>query len=122
MVEESWIDKNGRKSSLTKIDLSPKRRRGSYQSNASRNGTLSSNKSLIVPEEIFKKYRDFKAPSLKVSEYKETSLRIINTISMVKDVKQFNPIPPEQQIDFKFKKKGFDKLLLFDLDETLIHS
>ena len=25
------------------------------------------------------------------------------------------------KIDFKFKKKGFKKLLLFDLDETLIH-
>jgi hypothetical protein len=25
-------------------------------------------------------------------------------------------------VDFKFKKPGFDKLIIFDLDETLIHS
>ena len=31
-------------------------------------------------------------------------------------------IPEEKKIDFKFKKKGFDKLLIFDLDETLIHT
>lgn len=31
-------------------------------------------------------------------------------------------IPEEKKIDFKFKKTGFDKLLIFDLDETLIHT
>lgn len=31
-------------------------------------------------------------------------------------------IPEEKKIDFKFKKPGFDKLLIFDLDETLIHT
>ena len=28
---------------------------------------------------------------------------------------------PDQKINFQFKKEGFKKLLLFDLDETLIH-
>jgi predicted HAD superfamily phosphohydrolase YqeG len=27
----------------------------------------------------------------------------------------------DQKIDFRFVKHGFKKLLLFDLDETLIH-
>ena len=26
-----------------------------------------------------------------------------------------------EKIDFRFKKAGFNKLLIFDLDETLIH-
>ena len=30
-------------------------------------------------------------------------------------------MPKEKEIDFKFTRKGMDKLLLFDLDETLIH-
>lgn len=28
----------------------------------------------------------------------------------------------DQVIEFKFKKPGFTKLLIFDLDQTLIHS
>lgn len=31
-------------------------------------------------------------------------------------------IPEEKKINFKFVKKGYDKLLIFDLDETLIHT
>ena len=31
-------------------------------------------------------------------------------------------MPEDKKIDFKFKKKGFTKLLLLDLDETLIHT
>jgi hypothetical protein len=34
---------------------------------------------------------------------------------------RYELIPEEVKIKFKFKKKGFTKLLLFDLDETLIH-
>jgi Dullard-like phosphatase family protein len=33
----------------------------------------------------------------------------------------YQPLREEQKIKFKFKKPGFKKLLLFDLDETLIH-
>ena len=31
-------------------------------------------------------------------------------------------MPEAYKIDFKFKKRGFKRLLIFDLDETLIHS
>lgn len=45
---------------------------------------------------------------------------------MVKEIteKQKNKIErmkDEEKVKLKFKKKGFKKLLLFDLDETLIH-
>ena len=43
---------------------------------------------------------------------------------MVKDLmtkNMYTPLKDQQKIDFKFKKKGFKKLLIFDLDETLIH-
>jgi len=45
---------------------------------------------------------------------------------MIKDIfsnqkKEFEPLTDDQKIKFKFKKKGYKKLLLFDLDETLIH-
>lgn len=45
---------------------------------------------------------------------------------MIKDIianqtSPIEPLPEDQKIKFKFKKKGFNKLLLFDLDETLIH-
>jgi predicted HAD superfamily phosphohydrolase YqeG len=33
----------------------------------------------------------------------------------------FQEFPEEERIDFKFKKPGFKKLLILDLDETLIH-
>ena len=51
-------------------------------------------------------------------------------IYMIKDIthakdnkqpKQFNILQQEQRINFKFTKPGFKRLLIFDLDETLIH-
>lgn len=46
-------------------------------------------------------------------------------IRLIKHLMQDNegcePLRPDQKINFKFKKEGFKKLLLFDLDETLIH-
>ena len=33
----------------------------------------------------------------------------------------YQEIPEAQKIKFKFKKAGFKHLVLFDLDETLIH-
>jgi hypothetical protein len=44
----------------------------------------------------------------------------INKIKEMMSTEYFE-IPEEKIIDFKFKKKGFKRLLLFDLDETLIH-
>lgn len=60
--------------------------------------------------------------SLVVSAYKEMTLRIFHSINFIKQLKEFPPIPESQKVDFKFKKPGFDKLLIFDLDETLIHT
>lgn len=33
----------------------------------------------------------------------------------------YNELPEDQKIMFQFKKPGFDKFVIFDLDETLIH-
>ena len=59
---------------------------------------------------------------MKVSVYKDISIQIIQAINIIQQIKQFPAIQPEEQIEFKFKKSGFNKLLIFDLDETLIHS
>ena len=44
---------------------------------------------------------------------------------MIKDLieheRQYTPLQEHQKLDFKFTKPGFKKLLIFDLDETLIH-
>jgi TFIIF-interacting CTD phosphatase-like protein len=50
------------------------------------------------------------------------TLRIFHSINFIKQLSQFPVIPESKKIDFKFKKEGFNKLLIFDLDETLIHS
>jgi hypothetical protein len=33
----------------------------------------------------------------------------------------YDPMEDDNKLGFKFKKPGHNKLLLFDLDETLIH-
>mgnify|MGYP001117285906 CR=1 FL=1 len=35
--------------------------------------------------------------------------------------RDYEELPEFKKFDFKFKKQGFKKLLIFDLDETLIH-
>lgn len=60
--------------------------------------------------------------ALKVSVYKEMTLRIFHSINFIKQIPAFPPISEERKIDFAFKKPGFTKLLIFDLDETLIHT
>ena len=34
----------------------------------------------------------------------------------------YEPLPEDLKIEFEFKKPFFSKLIIFDLDETLIHS
>jgi len=34
---------------------------------------------------------------------------------------EYQEFPEDQKMPFTFKKKGFNKLVIFDLDETLIH-
>lgn len=34
---------------------------------------------------------------------------------------EYHEIPHSQKINFRFKKPGYKRLVLFDLDETLIH-
>ena len=50
------------------------------------------------------------------------TLRIYHSINCIKQLDVFPEIKEEDKIEFKFKKKGFNKLLIFDLDETLVHS
>ena len=57
-----------------------------------------------------------------VSAYKEMTLRIFHSINFIKQLEEFPEIPEDKKIDFKFTKPGYDKLLIFDLDETLIHT
>jgi hypothetical protein len=49
------------------------------------------------------------------------TLNIFHSINIIKQIKHKPIIPLDSQIDFKFKKPGFKKLIIFDLDETLIH-
>ena len=57
-----------------------------------------------------------------LSNYKELTLRIFHTVNFIKNLGELPAIPEEKKIDFRFTKRGFDKLIIFDLDETLIHS
>jgi hypothetical protein len=50
------------------------------------------------------------------------TLRIYHSINFIKEIKELPTVPDSKRIDFKFKKPGFTKLIVFDLDETLIHT
>lgn len=50
------------------------------------------------------------------------TLHIFHSINIIKQIKERPEIFEEQYVEFKFTKPGFKKLLIFDLDETLIHS
>lgn len=50
------------------------------------------------------------------------TLRIFHSINNIKQIKSFPEIPEHKKINFQFKKARFNKLLIFDLDETLIHT
>lgn len=58
---------------------------------------------------------------MKMSVYKNMTLHIFHSINIIKQIKERPVLPEDLMIDFKFKKKGFNKLIIFDLDETLIH-
>jgi TFIIF-interacting CTD phosphatase-like protein len=53
---------------------------------------------------------------------REFTIHILQSIHFLQNIE---PIPDSEvqsrSIDFKFKKKGVSKLLIFDLDETLAH-
>ena len=66
------------------------------------------------------------AKGLSVKEYSDLTSDMFIQLHMIKDIfenleEPYEPIKQEEKIKFKFKKSGFKKLLLFDLDETLIH-
>ena len=50
------------------------------------------------------------------------TLRIFHSINFIKQIKEFPKIYDSKKIDFKFKKPGYSRLIVFDLDETLIHT
>jgi len=61
---------------------------------------------------------------MRLTDYKEVVVDVFMQIAKIKELitfKEFTPLQESQRIDFKFKKPGQTKLLLFDLDETLIH-
>ena len=58
---------------------------------------------------------------MKMSVYKNMTLHIFHSINIIKQIKEKPYLREDQMIDFKFTKPGFKKLLIFDLDETLIH-
>eukprot|EP00347_Sterkiella_histriomuscorum_P022253 403331138 len=58
---------------------------------------------------------------MKCSEYKDLTLHIFHSINQIKKIREKPDIEEEQYVDFKFKKPNFKKLIIFDLDETLIH-
>lgn len=57
---------------------------------------------------------------MKVSVYKNMTLHIFHSINIIKQIHMIE-LDSTQEVEFTFKKKGFKKLLIFDLDETLIH-
>lgn len=67
-------------------------------------------------------FENFKIDCLKVSHYRRMTFTIFHTLNAIKQVGIFPEIAEENKIDFEFKKPGFNKLIIFDLDETLIHS
>ena len=49
------------------------------------------------------------------------TLHIFHSINIIKHIKKIPDVLKEQIIPFCFKKPGMKKLIIFDLDETLIH-
>lgn len=71
-----------------------------------------------------KRYIIQKAESpLKLSDYKQLTISMYHQLNWIKNQLQrdYEELPEFKKFDFKFKKQGFKKLLIFDLDETLIH-
>jgi Dullard-like phosphatase family protein len=58
---------------------------------------------------------------MKVSVYRSMTLHIFHSINIIKQIKEVAAVEKDQEIQFTMKKQGFKKLLIFDLDETLIH-
>ena len=61
---------------------------------------------------------------LKLSDYNSLTFVIYRQIAWIKCQffeAEYHEIPQSQKIDFKFKKSGYNKLVIFDVDETLIH-
>jgi hypothetical protein len=58
---------------------------------------------------------------IKLSVYKKMTFHIFHAINIIKKIKVMPEIGEEQKIEFKFKKHNMKRLLIFDLDETLIH-
>ena len=83
---------------------------------------ISSSNRQLAPQEIIKKYKGCKINSLKPSVYKDMTIRIYQTINLIKQIEQFPTVPDLVKIDFEFKKKGVKKVLILDIDETLIHT
>lgn len=46
----------------------------------------------------------------------------MQAINVIQQIKEFPPVKQSEKVKFQFKKANFNKLLIFDLDETLIHS
>lgn len=69
--------------------------------------------------------RLIKSP-LKPSQYQQFTRDIFRQMSWIKGLMKIEEadmeIPEEDKIEFKFTKPGFNKLVIFDLDETLIHT
>lgn len=50
------------------------------------------------------------------------TLSIFHSLNFIKMMPPYEPLPEDLKIEFEFKKPFFSKLIIFDLDETLIHS
>jgi TFIIF-interacting CTD phosphatase-like protein len=63
--------------------------------------------------------------NMKVLDYQDQVALVFRQIFMIKDLieheREYTPLQEDEKIDFQFTKLGFKKLLIFDLDETLIH-
>lgn len=58
---------------------------------------------------------------MNLKTYSSMTYHIYNSLNIIKGIEEIPELDDSDYIQFKFKKPGFTKLLIFDLDETLIH-
>ncbi|CDW74995.1 nli interacting factor-like phosphatase family protein [Stylonychia lemnae] len=90
-------------------------------------GTASSRKSVVlhrkqpsescIPQDIL----DSCDNHMSAQTYKNLTLQIFHQINYIKQIDRLPQIYDDQIIQFKYKKPGFNKLLIIDLDQTLIN-
>lgn len=98
-----------------------------------RKSTMKSNKPSSPKRQNFQPKRQLSESSIPIDlimkadtpmtmqEYKNMTLHIFHSINIIKQIGPVPTLEDDQWVDFSFQKFGFSKVIIFDLDETLIH-